>query len=91
MKIKEIYHKYEKNLLINKISNFFEPFLIHFIGVPKEQYNLYKNKDFLNELLKYWLYHTDIYNDNYFYHGYLYGRFTKDCCPRYLKMNIIRL
>ena len=83
---KILYHKYEKKILMcQKISNIFEPFLIKFIGVPEEQYNLYKNKNFSNELFKYLLYHTDLYNDNYFYHGYFYGKFTKECCPRYLK------
>ena len=24
-------------------------------------------------------------NDNYFYHGYIMGSYTKECCPRYLE------
>ena len=28
---------------------------------------------------------TDMVNDNYFYHGYIMGSYTKECCPRYLE------
>lgn len=28
---------------------------------------------------------THIARDNYFYHGYMYGQYTRECCPRYLK------
>lgn len=83
---KQIYKKYEKKIsYINYFFNKFDKCIIHFIGVPIEQYNLYKNNNFVNELFKYWIENTDIINDNYFYYGYLYGRFSKDCCPRYLK------
>ena len=29
--------------------------------------------------------HTHIASDNYFYYGYLYGRYSHKCCPRYLQ------
>ena len=29
--------------------------------------------------------HTHISSDNYFYYGYLYGRYSRKCCPRYLQ------
>ena len=28
---------------------------------------------------------THIAKDNYFYHGYMYGQYTPECCPRYLQ------
>ena len=28
---------------------------------------------------------THIASDNYFYYGYLYGKYSRECCPRYLK------
>jgi hypothetical protein len=30
---------------------------------------------------------TDLCNDNYFYYGYLMGRFTESNCPRYLTID----
>ena len=29
--------------------------------------------------------HSDLVRDNYFFHGYLAGKYSKDCCPRYLR------
>ena len=28
---------------------------------------------------------TDLVNDNYFFLGYILGKYTRQCCPRYLK------
>ena len=28
---------------------------------------------------------THIASDNYFYYGYLYGKYSRTCCPRYLQ------
>ena len=28
---------------------------------------------------------THIATDNYFYYGYLFGKYTRKCCPRYLQ------
>ena len=83
---KDLFHKYEKKIIfMNKTFKCIETLIIPFIGVPEKQYSLYKNDNFITDLFKYWLYNFDLINDNYFYYGYLYGKFTKECCPRYLK------
>ena len=60
--------------------------LIGFVGVPMRQYTLYDNKHMLlPELLDFICQQTLLFSDNYFYASYLLGKWTKDCCPRYLK------
>jgi betaine lipid synthase len=56
-----------------------------FAGVPKRQAELggLRGDDLSTITLK--ILKSDLAHDNYFYGGYIMGKYTKDCCPRYLK------
>jgi S-adenosylmethionine:diacylglycerol 3-amino-3-carboxypropyl transferase/ubiquinone/menaquinone biosynthesis C-methylase UbiE len=55
-----------------------------FIGVPDSQLELFHG-NIVQKLIDHIMESTFIAKDNYFYYGYFYGHFTKDCCPRYLQ------
>ena len=63
-------------------------------GVPKEQVESYTDEvtkmtqfdyeAFTKKLLDHLFMETDLCNDNYFYYGYLMGKYSRTNCPRYL-------
>jgi len=57
-------------------------------GVPKPQQNLLEKEGgiavFLRKVFT-WLMNDSLLRENYFYRVYLDGKYTKDCCPEYLK------
>jgi betaine lipid synthase len=59
-------------------------------GVPKKQFQLIKDDG--TDILSYFkrciinmLYSSHINSENYFYYNLFMGRYTKECCPAYLK------
>jgi hypothetical protein len=55
-----------------------------FIAVPANQLHLFDGNIALVAAENLFL-NTHIAKDNYHYYGYLYGCYTAECCPRYLK------
>ena len=68
--------------ILYKLNKFFLPFM----GVPLEQAKL--SNLTCNEWLKRILYDQE-FKTNYFYHYYIYGYWTDDCCQPYLRKKII--
>ena len=64
-----------KYSIITNILYYFQNFFAPYAGVPKSQLNLYDTSSFWSELCDHLNLYTDLYNDNYFYHGYLFGGF----------------
>lgn len=59
-------------------------------GVPLEQLNLLAERpelfaDRLVEVLVKRMWPNEHFANNYFYYGYVVGKFSRECCPRYLK------
>lgn len=59
-------------------------------GVPLEQLNLLAERpelfaERLVEVLAKRMWPNEHFANNYFYYGYVVGRFSRDCCPRYLR------
>jgi len=59
------------------------PLLCPFAGVPASQMTL-GGKDCIATFFERIFHQTVIATDNYFYHAYLYGKYTRTNCPRYL-------
>lgn len=74
--------------LVQKVvySHWFLSMFLPLAGVPESQFELLQREP--EVLVERW---KDILGrrmwamDNYFYYGYLVGKWTKDCCPRYLE------
>ena len=82
---RELYQQYKGRFhtfadVVNSTRRIWAPF----IGVPDSQLSLYDG-NIVKDLLDHIMEHTFVAQDNYFYYGYVYGHFTKECCPRYLK------
>ena len=60
------------------------PLLCPFAGVPASQMTL-GGKDCIATFFERIFHQTVIATDNYFYHAYLYGKYTRTNCPRYLR------
>ncbi|CEM35387.1 unnamed protein product [Vitrella brassicaformis CCMP3155] len=57
-----------------------------FAGVPKAQLKLGLHRSNNAEtIFNIAFLESDLVRDNYFFGGYVLGRWTKECCPRYLK------
>jgi len=57
-------------------------------GVPKPQQNLLEKEGGIAVFLRrvwQWLMTESLLKDNYFYRVYVFGSYTKDCCPEFLK------
>tara|TARA_Y100000741_G_scaffold1444_1_gene1262 strand:+ start:2423 stop:4300 length:1878 start_codon:yes stop_codon:yes gene_type:complete len=87
----KLYIKYKSKLqFIGNMLYTFSDLLAPFIGVPTEQKNM--SNLHCNEWLERILY-TQPFKNNYFYYSYLYGHWTTECCPDYLKykyFNIVK-
>lgn len=82
---REVYKKYEPKMLqvaawVNATKRLWCPF----IAVPASQLHLFDGNIVKHAVDNLFL-NTHIAKDNYFYHGYMYGAYTKECCPRYLQ------
>ncbi|EGD83081.1 hypothetical protein PTSG_03719 [Salpingoeca rosetta] len=55
-------------------------------GVPAAQLGLGDHREGnVHTIMERVFLHTDVVNDNYFFLGYILGKYTRTCCPRYLK------
>ena len=62
------------------------PIICPFAGVPASQLELLTKADgWMAKMLHRVFYGTFVAGDNYFWYGYLYGQYTRECCPRYLR------
>ena len=82
---RELWSQYKGRLhtyatVVNSTRRVWAPF----IGVPDSQLSLFDG-NIVQKLMDHIFENTFIAGDNYFYYGYFFGEFTKDCCPRYLK------
>ena len=82
---RELWSQYKGRLhtyatVVNSTRRVWAPF----IGVPDSQLSLFEG-NIVQKLMDHIFENTFIAGDNYFYYGYFFGEFTKDCCPRYLK------
>ena len=80
-----MYAKYASRITaLSNMLNFTRRLWCPLIAVPANQLHLFDGNVvkiacdnlFLN---------THIASDNYFYYGYMYGEYSRECCPRYLK------
>jgi len=78
-----IENKNRLNILAN-ILYYFSNYLCPFIGVPQAQAEL---SDLHPREWLYRILYKKPFQNNYFYYSYLYGHWTIDCCPDYLKYN----
>lgn len=72
------------SILIQFISS---PWILSLIGVPTSQQNLIYGltfAEFIPNVICTILTKLPL-KTNYFYHVYFYGRYSKECCPEYLK------
>ncbi len=88
---KEIYDQLEPKALNRFVEWFMNKHLtMCLLGVPKSQQDLFAKKyergvvGFLQECLRKVFTQLPI-QENYFYRLYTQGKYTKDCCPEYLK------
>jgi len=76
---------------LERVFLFLLPVFCPFAGVPASQLRLEESSrqpgspDNIIALFFHRIFHmTHIASDNYFYYGYLYGKYSRTCCPRYL-------
>ena len=82
----EVYDKYKSKLLfMSKVADTLLYYCIAFVGVPVRQYKMIETSNLITELVNYLFTQTNLAKDNYFYWGYIYGKWNDECCPRYLK------
>merc|ERR1712065_14115 len=82
----EVYEKYKKKLLfMSRLADILLYYCIAFVGVPIRQYKMIETSNLITELVSYLFTQTNLAKDNYFYWGYIYGKWNDECCPRYLK------
>ena len=80
-----IYAQYEPSAeAICKLINFTKRLWCPFIAVPANQLHLFDGNVVKHAVDNLFL-NTHIAKDNYFYYGYMYGEYSEECCPRYLK------
>jgi len=82
---REVYGRYEPKVYavaawINATKRLWCPL----IAVPASQLHLFDGNIVKHTMDNLFL-NTHIAKDNYFYYGYMYGGYTKECCPRYLR------
>ena len=71
--------------------NWLLPVFCPFAGVPASQLRLEESsraaggETIIDLFFRRVFHETHIAVDNYFYYGYLYGKYSRTCCPRYLK------
>jgi S-adenosylmethionine-diacylglycerol 3-amino-3-carboxypropyl transferase len=88
---KEIYYKIEP-LLWGRFSSWLvkQPLTLAMVGVPRPQLRLIKEQyqdgvlGYVSDKLKH-VFTEVLIRDNYFWRVYLYGSYTRRCCPNYLK------
>ncbi len=67
-----------------------QPVVLTMLGVPRAQRNLIETQypggmnAYIEDKLRYLLTELPI-QENYFWRVYIHGRYTRDCCPNYLK------
>lgn len=67
-----------------------QPLVLTMLGVPRAQRNLIETQypggmnAYIEDKLRYLLTELPI-QENYFWRVYIYGRYTRECCPNYLK------
>ena len=72
---------------VSQLCNFVDglkPIVSPFIAVPASQLALFRG-NIVRHVMDNLFLNTHIAKDNYFYYGYLYGAYTRENCPRYLK------
>jgi S-adenosylmethionine-diacylglycerol 3-amino-3-carboxypropyl transferase len=88
---KKIFRRIEPNLW-DRVTSWIigQPVMMTMMGVPRPQVQLIAQSTaggvaaYVREKVKHVL--TEIFtSDNYFWRVYLHGRYTKSCCPNYLK------
>lgn len=90
---RELYEKYRPAVhrfcsflhWIMRNSRWITAYFMGSVGVPTRQLDLYPSQRFFHSLFDYVCTQTDLCFDNYFYMGYIKGRWTHECCPRYLR------
>ena len=82
---REVFKRYAGRLnVLGSIMNATRRLWCPFIAVPANQLHLFEG-NIVKVAAENLFLNTHIARDNYFYYGYLYGCYTKECCPRYLK------
>ena len=80
-----IYAKYEPHCdMVCRFINATRRLWCPLIAVPANQLHLFDG-NIVKHAVDNLFMNTHIAKDNYFYHGYMYGEYTAECCPRYLK------
>jgi S-adenosylmethionine-diacylglycerol 3-amino-3-carboxypropyl transferase len=82
---REVYSKYRGRVdAVATFLNFTKRIWCPLIAVPASQLHLFSGN--IVQLAADNLFtKTHLKSDNYHYFGYLYGEYTRECCPRYLK------
>jgi S-adenosylmethionine-diacylglycerol 3-amino-3-carboxypropyl transferase len=82
---RNIYYKYLGRVAtLSNIIHYTRRIWCPLIAVPASQLNLFEGNIVRLACDNLFL-RTHIAKDNYHYYGYLYGRYSPACCPRYLK------
>lgn len=80
-----VYNKYLPRVVrLANIINYTRRIWCPFIAVPASQLNLFEGNIVRLACDNLFL-RTHISRDNYHYYGYMYGCYSRECCPRYLK------
>ena len=80
-----VYARYASRIAaLASMLNFTRRLWCPLIAVPANQLHLFDGNVVKIAVDNLFL-NTHIASDNYFYHGYMYGEYTRECCPRYLK------
>lgn len=82
---REIYARYEGYInFLSRFINSTKRLWCPFIAVPASQLHLFDG-NIVKHVVDNCFHNTHIAKDNYFYYAYMYGSYTKENCPRYLK------
>jgi len=80
-----VYARYASRIAaLASMLNFTRRLWCPLIAVPANQLHLFDGNVVKIAVDNLFL-NTHIASDNYFYHGYMYGEYTRECCPRYLQ------
>jgi hypothetical protein len=80
-----VYARYASRIAaLASMLNFTKRLWCPLIAVPANQLHLFDGNVVKIAVDNLFL-NTHIAADNYFYHGYMYGSYSRECCPRYLK------
>jgi len=71
--------------LLRRFFTFLLPLICPFAGVPASQMTLASGGATIDAIFQRVFYQTHIAADNYFYYGYLFGAYTRENCPRYMR------